>query len=107
MFRRVMAGLVSLLVVAGTALAADKEVKGKVIKVDARKNLVQIQTDDGKKEYTINDETKFLGPRGGPSDAGIKDDRFVPGAEVILVIAGNNRTVREVRLPERQANKHK
>jgi hypothetical protein len=105
MLRKALAGLVALLFVAGAALAADKEVKGKVVKVDVKKKIVTVQTDDGKKEYTINDETKFLGPKGGQSDAGIKDDRLAVGAEITLVIAGNNRTVREIHLPERKKEK--
>jgi hypothetical protein len=107
MLRKAMAGLVTLLFLAGVALAADKEVKGKVVKVDLKKKVVTVQTDDGKKEYTINDDTKFLGPKGGKSEAGIKDDRFVAGAQITLVIAGNNRTVREIHLPERKKAKDK
>ena len=48
------------------------------------------------------DETKFIGPKGGKSDKGIEDDRLVKGAEVKLVVAGNNKTLREVHLPERK-----
>jgi hypothetical protein len=51
--------------------------------------------------------TKFLGPRGGVSDDGIKDDRLKVGAEITLVIAGNNKTVREVRLPMRDREEKK
>ena len=58
----------------------------------------------GKKlDYDVNEKTKFLGPRGGESDKGIKDDRLVKDAELTLVVAGNNRTLREVRLSERKA----
>ena len=75
---------------------------GKVVKVDAKKNTITLNTLDGKKVYTVSDETKFVGPRGGVSDDGIKDDRLKVGAEITLVIAGNNKTVREVRLPMRE-----
>jgi Protein of unknown function (DUF1344) len=92
------------LVLATQAAAADKEVKGKVVKVDAKKMTIVISTEDGNKTYTINEETKFLGPRGGVSEAGIKDDRLKRGAEVTLIIAGNNRTVREVHLPVRKSD---
>jgi hypothetical protein len=51
---------------------------------------------------TSYSKTKFIGPKGGASDARLKDDRLVPGAEVRLVIAGNNRTCREVHLPVRK-----
>jgi hypothetical protein len=105
--RHAVAGVLALLFLAGAALAADKEVKGKVVKVDVKKKMVTVQTDDGKKVYTINDDTKFIGPRGGESDAGIKDDRLAVGAEIKLVIAGNNKTVREIHLPERKKDKDK
>jgi hypothetical protein len=101
MVRHAVAAALALVVMAGLALAADKEVKGKVVKVDLKKNTITVITDDGEKVYTVNAETKFIGPKGGVSDAGIKDDRLVKGAEVKLVIAGNNRTIREVHLPER------
>jgi hypothetical protein len=106
MLRRSVLVLAALLfLMAGTLLAADKEVKGTVVKVDVSKMTLTVKTDEGTKTYTISDETKFLGPRGGASDAGIKDDRLTKGAEVTLVIAGNNRTVREVRLPMRKGEK--
>jgi hypothetical protein len=107
MIRHAVAAVLALFVLAAVALAADKEVKGKIVKVDLKKNTITVRTDDGDKVYTVNDETRFLGPRGGVSDAGIKDDRLVKGAEVTLLIAGNNRTVREVHLPERNKGKDK
>lgn len=105
MLRHVVAGSLALLLLASFALAADKEVKGKVVKVDVKGNTLVVKTDDGEKTYTVGEGTKFLGPKGGVSDAGIKDDRLKPGAEIKLVIAGNNRTVREVHLPERKSDK--
>jgi hypothetical protein len=102
MLRHSLAVLVALVVAAGSAWAADKEVTGKVVKVDATKKIIIVKTATGNKEYTISDDTKFLGPKGGASDKGIKDDRLVAGAQVKLVIAGNNKTVREVHLPERK-----
>lgn len=86
-----------------TSTAADKELTAKLVKVDVKNNVLTVKTDDGEKKYDVNDETKFLGPKGGVSDKGIKDDRLVAGAELKLVIAGNNRTLREVHLPERKA----
>jgi hypothetical protein len=107
MIRHAVAGILALLLLAGIALAADKEVTGKVVRVDLKKNSITIRTDDGEKVYMVNDETKFIGPKGGVSDAGIKDDRLAKGAEIKLVIAGNNRTIREVHLPERSKSKDK
>jgi len=61
-----------------------------------------VKTDDGNKDYDVNKDTKFIGPKGGASDKGIEDDRLEPGAEVTLKVAGNNRTLHEVHLPERK-----
>jgi hypothetical protein len=102
MLRHAIAASAVLLVFAGGLLAADKEVKGTVVKVDLDKKTLTVKTDDGEKTFDINDDTKFLGPKGGASKEGIKDDRLVKGAEVKLVIAGNNKTAREVHLPERK-----
>ena len=102
MLRHTALASVALLVLAGGLLAADKEMNAKIVKVDVKKKIVVVSTEDGKKDYTVNDDTKFIGPKGGVSEKGIKDDRLSPGAEVRLVIAGNNRTLREVHLPERK-----
>lgn len=102
--RQVSAALIGLLVLASGGLAADKEMKAKLVSVDAKKMTLTVVTEDGKKiAYDVNEETKFLGPKGGASDKGIKDDRLVKDAELTLVVAGNNRTLREVHLPERKS----
>jgi hypothetical protein len=102
MLRHACAALVVLFLFTGGLLAADKEVKGKLVKVDVDKKTLTIKTDDGNKDYTVNTETKFIGPKGGESKEGIKDERLVAGAELKLVIAANNKTVREVHLPEKK-----
>jgi hypothetical protein len=102
MLRHSVVGLIALLVLAGSILAADKEVKCKLIKVDVKKKVLTVMTDDGRKDYDVNADTKFIGPKGGVSDKGIEDDRLVKGAELKLVVAGNNKTLREVHLPERK-----
>ncbi len=99
--RQAIAALLALLLLSGGLLAADKTVKASLIKVDVKKKILIVKTEDGKKEFTANSATKFIGPRGGVSDAGIKDDRLKPGAALTLVVAGNNKTLREVHLPER------
>ena len=101
MFRHTLGAGIVLFLFAGALLAADdKEVKGKLVKVDVDKNILTVNTDDGKKEYMVNADTKFIGPKGGESKDGIKDKRLVAGAELKLVVAANNKTLREVRLPE-------
>jgi hypothetical protein len=101
MLRRFATTLFAFLIIAGTVLAADKTFNATLIKVDVKKKLLIVKMEDEKKEYVIDSKTKFLGPKGGLSDDGIKDDRLKPGAALELVIAGNNRTVREVHLPKR------
>jgi hypothetical protein len=107
MLRHSVAALAVLVILASPTLAQDKQVKGKLVKIDAKDKTLTVETKDGKKVYMVNDDTKFLGPKGGKSDAGLKDDRLVPGAELTLVIAANNRTVHEIRLPERKKDKGK
>ena len=104
MLRLSIAGIV-LALIAGVANAADKEVAGTIVKVNQKNSEIVVKTSDGNKTYDINAETKFIGPKGGISEEGIKDDRLVPGAEVKLVIAGNNKTAREIHLPERKKGK--
>jgi hypothetical protein len=107
MLRIAMIGLVALGLLAGAGRAADKEVTGTLVKVDVKNNTLTVKTDDGEKTYDVNAETKFLGPKGGASDAGLKDDRLVKGVMLKLVVAGNNRTAREVHIPERKKGKDK
>jgi hypothetical protein len=88
------------------ASAADKEVKGTVVKGDLKERKLVVKTADGEKTYDVNAETKFVGPKGGASEAGLKDDRLVAGTEVkLVVIAGNNKTALEVHLPVRKKDK--
>jgi hypothetical protein len=82
------------------AIAADKELTAKLVKVDVKKNVLTVKTSDGEKNFDVNDETKFIGPKGGVSKKGIEDERLTSGVELKLVIAGNNRTLREVHIPE-------
>jgi hypothetical protein len=102
MLRHPLAVIVALLVLAGSALAVDKEIKGKIVKVDVKKNVITVMTEDGKKDYEVNKDTKFIGPKGGVSEKGIEDDRLQPGVEVTLKIAGNNRTLHEVHIPAKK-----
>jgi FlaG/FlaF family flagellin (archaellin) len=105
MLRIAMAGLFALGLLAGIGRAADKEVTGTLVKVDAKNHTLTVKTADGEKTYDVNADTKFLGPKGGASDAGLKDDRLVKGVMLKLMIAGNNRTAHEVHLPERTKGK--
>jgi hypothetical protein len=99
MARFAIAVVVALFVLVSGALAFDKEIKGKIVKVDVKKNVITVMTEDGKKDYEVNKNTKFIGPKGGVSEKGIEDDRLQVGAEVTLKVADNNRTLHEVHLP--------
>jgi hypothetical protein len=105
MLRHSIAVLVALLLLAGFAWAEDKEVKGTIVKVDVKGNVIIVKTEDGTKTFDVNKETKFIGPKGGVSDKGIEDERLEKGAEVKLLVAGNNKTLREVHLPMRKGEK--
>jgi hypothetical protein len=105
MLRHAATAIVIIFVAASAVSAADKEVMGTVVKVDLKASKLVVKTDDGEKSFDVNAETKFIGPKGGASKEGLKDDRLAVGAEVKLVVAGNNRTLREVHLPVRKKDK--
>jgi hypothetical protein len=107
MLKLAAVALVALTTLAGVTRAADKEVTGTLVKVDLKASTLTVKTDDGEKTYDVNAETKFIGPKGGVSDGGLKDDRLVKGVALKLVIAGNNKTAREIHLPERKKGKDK
>jgi len=104
--------MAALVVFAGGLLADDPKSKGKpdktsgkeisatVVKVDAAKNTIRVRTADGKQtDLMIDADTKFIGPRGGVSDQGIKDDRLRVGAQLKVTMDG--KAVKEVHLPYR------
>jgi predicted RNA-binding protein len=82
--------------------AEGKEVKGEITKIDKDKMTFRLKTDDGKTaDYKVEEATKFLGPKGGESKEGSKDDRFVVGAPVTLVLSKDGKKVQEIHLPNR------
>ena len=119
MLRRLVAGLVGAVVLAGSLLTVAaaqeakkdkgkdapkeaKEIKGTITKVDVDKMSFSIKTEDGKMmDFKVNDDVKFIGPRGGVSKMGIKDDRVKVGAEVKLTMDATGKTLKEVHLPVR------
>ncbi len=108
MLRHSIVALTAWLVLGLSVLAADKEVMCTVVKVDVAKKVITVKTDDGMEHnYDVIDATKFIGPKGGASDKGIKDDRLVKGAQLTLMVAANNRSLHEVHLPERKGAKDK
>lgn len=81
----------------------DGMVVGKIKIVNlARKNFI-ITLESGKERtFAVDKNTKFLGPQGGPSKSGLKDDRMVKGYEVKVVPAKNGKIAKEVHLPYRK-----
>src|SRR5262249_26752666 len=77
-------------------------VEARILSADraARHTTVQVKT--GKRQdLAITEDTEFIGPRGGLSDKGIKDDRVTAGADVTLVFMQCGRVLKEVHLPYR------
>jgi len=98
MLRRTIAGLVALIVSASALMAADKETKGKIVKIDADKKIVTVMTDDGKKDFTIGADTKFLDEKGKAVKDGIKNNNLVAGNEITIVTAATGKTIKELHL---------
>jgi hypothetical protein len=98
MLRRSTAGLIALLVSAGALWAADKETTGKIVKIDADKKIVTVTTADGKKDFAIAADTKFLDEKGKTTKDGIKDKRLIAGAEITIVTAATGKTIKELHL---------
>ena len=107
MLRIAMVALVALGLASGVGLAADREVTGTLVKVDQKANTLTIKTADGDKTYEVNAETKFVGPKGGAAEAGLKDERLVRGVMLKIMVAANNKTAHEVHIPERKKGKDK
>lgn len=99
MARVALTAIMAFLLTAGMALAADKEVKGTIVKVDVANKKITLKTGEGDKVYDVSAETKFIGPKGGKSDDGIKDARLTKGAAVTAKVAANNKTLHELYLP--------
>lgn len=112
--------LLTVLVFAGSLLAAqaqvkdkdakkgDKGVKAKITKVDAAKKTISVSMTGGKKmDVLTTKDTKFIGPRGGASADGIKDDRVAVGNEIGIVFGPDKKTAREIHLPLRKTDPKK
>ena len=110
---RTIAAVFGVVFLTSTLLADDPKTKAKadakkdakettvtVMKVDAEKKTIRVRTGEGKQmDLKVGDDTSFIGPRGGISDQGIKDDRLRTGAIVKVVMDGKN--LKEVHLPYR------
>jgi hypothetical protein len=81
-----------------------KLIVGKLKEINLTKMQFGIVTDSGKVHFfTVNKETKFIGPKGGISEDGLKDDRMAKGNVVKVLPAKDKKTAAEVHLPVRKS----
>ena len=109
MSRAIVGGVLGLIICVASVNAkaekAGKEITGTVKAVNTAKNTIIVTVDGKDRVIQIAKNTKFVGPKGGISEKGIKDDRLAKGAEITVVLSGNNKTAREVKLPMRKREK--
>jgi hypothetical protein len=86
-----------------TAKAADDSmIVGKIKIVNLARNNFIITLESGKERtFTVYKNTKFLGPQGGPSKSGLKDDRMAKGYEVKVMPTKDGKVAKEVHLAYR------
>ena len=87
-----------------------KEVKGheaEITSINYTKKTLTVTIDGKKRTVTITDGTKFIGPRGGVSDDGLKDDRIKRGTKVKIVFNPGGKSAKEIHLKVRKNTKKK
>ena len=81
----------------------DSMVVGKVKVVNLARNNFTITLESGKdRTFGVDKKTKFLGPQGGKSKDGLKDDRMAKGYEVKVLPTKDGKAAKEVHLPYRK-----
>jgi hypothetical protein len=81
----------------------DSKVVGQVKVVNLARSNFTITLESGKdRTFAVDKKTKFLGPQGGKSKDGLKDDRMAKGYEIKVVPAKDGKTAKEVHLPYRK-----
>jgi len=103
MFRSVMAGLTGFVVLVSAATAADKEIKGKIVKVDVDGRKITINEDGKSVEYGVLARGAVVTVDGKESKDGLADRALARGAEVTLTIPANGRFVKEIAVESRKA----
>ncbi len=118
MFARLFGGVIVLVLVTQVvSVGAPGEKKGKddpnevvgVSKsVDLKGKFFVITLKTGKdRKFLITKMTKFVGPRGGKSSAGLKDDRMAKGYTLKVIPSKDGKTAAQVKLPYRKRKKKK
>jgi hypothetical protein len=84
-----------------------QSVAGEITGFDVAKGTVTIgQAGSKSRTFIVNDDTKFVGPKGGSrgmGKAGLKDETLVKGAAVRVAFAQDDKVALEVHLPARVA----
>ena len=82
---------------------SDRTVKAKINKVNVETGVISVTTDDGKKlDLSTTGDTKFIGPSGGVSTKGVKDDRVAVGNDIAFVVSSDGKKIEEIHLPVRK-----
>jgi hypothetical protein len=107
MLVRTLGSTIVMLAVCTLGLQAEaqkdsKEIIGKVKSVNVEKSIFTITTDGKDRTFTVTTDTTFLGPKGGVSEDGLKDDRMATGNEVKVIPASDTKSAKEVRLSIRK-----
>src|SRR5262249_12958429 len=103
MMRRIVAAFAGLLILAGAAAAADKEVKGKLVSLDADAKRITIHEEGKNVEYGLNAREVVVKVDGKESKAGLDDKALVKGAEVTLLIPATGKLVRGIEVETKKA----
>lgn len=100
MFRRYASSAAVAALLIGVVVAADKEIKGKVVKYDPKTHAITVLTATGDDDQKLAADAKVFDAKGVESKDGLKDKRIAKGAEVKLLIPDKARTVKELHLVE-------
>jgi hypothetical protein len=81
---------------------------GKLKEISLKRKQFSIVTESGKElSFLVSDKTKFIGPKGGISEDGLKDDRMAKGNVVKVLPASDKKFAAEVHLPVRKSKEKK
>lgn len=88
------------------AAGDDVYVHGKIQSVNAKASMFTLRLRNGKdRKFKVTAKTKFIGPQGGVSKKGIKDDRMAKGNAVKVLPEKDGKVAKEVHLPVRKSKK--
>jgi hypothetical protein len=103
MFHRWITGATVLLIAVGAAVAADKEVRGKLVSLDADAKKITIVENGKNAEYNLNSRGVVVTINGKKSTAGLEDKALRKGAEVTLTIPATGKLVRAIEIEAKQS----